>query len=154
MLENYDAARIEVDPAALWSYYEKNLKVSIDEFALYIKSINGMWGDLKLGWAGQTKEEAESFFGRWDASMLALFGRDDGTTTVLGAEPEYPGRGEALLGKIRWAVGAVSENFANAEGTVKAMFQGFRDHGEGKPDPTTGPPAPNDVVDMDYEYRT
>jgi hypothetical protein len=67
----------------------------VGEIVDNLEAIGEAITDLKLGWAGETAEEAKAFFDTWTMAMYRLFGSKkypkDGTLGVIGSALQYAG---------------------------------------------------------------
>ncbi|GAA1685869.1 WXG100 family type VII secretion target [Fodinicola feengrottensis] len=118
--DNYDdvAKKIDVDPGQI----ELNA-VGIDGATTvlieHLNAIEQTWQSLKVGWAGQTKAEVDSFNADWSNAYTAMFGEMfDKNYDGKSVPPE----GHSALGKVRRVILAAASNYANAEESVSAEF--------------------------------
>ncbi|MFG2226735.1 WXG100 family type VII secretion target [Streptomyces sp. NPDC048644] len=72
-------------------------------------------GALQLGWAGQTQEEAESFFRRLDACMTSLFGK-------TGDEQS---QANSVLARVAFSLTLAGNNYLSAEDAISKEFGDF-----------------------------
>jgi hypothetical protein len=115
---NYDdaAKKIDVDPGQI-----ELDAIGIDGVTTVIvghmNTIATTWQGLKLGWAGQTKAEVDSFNTDWLNATTAMFGEmfEKDNKTI-------PGEGHSALGKVRMLIMLAAANYANAEHGVSAAF--------------------------------
>ncbi|MFF9479620.1 WXG100 family type VII secretion target [Streptomyces sp. NPDC014733] len=109
----------------------------VADIATQISTINTVMSELKLAWAGQTKEEVESFYDRWDACMTDLFGKQGDEAS--GAN--------AVLPRIAFSLGAAGNNYLHAEDNIVKEFTEFKTQisadGSGS-DPNAAPKSIND----------
>ncbi|GAA3183874.1 MULTISPECIES: hypothetical protein [Streptomyces] len=109
----------------------------VENLASQISTINTVMSELKLAWAGQTKEEVEAFYERWDACMTDLFGKQGDEASAANA----------VLPRIAFSLGAAGNNYLHAEDSIVKEFTDFKnqissDGGGG--DPNAAPKNIND----------
>jgi hypothetical protein len=124
---NGSAQSIKVDPDALYhesSVVLQGLNTDVNDT---LNSIYTIWENLKLGWSGESSDEAKAFADEWRQMALRLFGPSDRNAEVT---PD-----QAILPKIAGSVGLASRNFAEVESAIIAAFNGF-----------TTPGSPDDSV--------
>jgi hypothetical protein len=109
--EFYDdpSIRINVNPDDMFQSATKGIPNLGGQIADSINRIVGTWNDLKLGWIGNTAEEAKDFNDRWAAAISELFGTK--------AEPD-----SGLLSQIANGIAMASLNYGGAEDVVTNMF--------------------------------
>ncbi|MFG2041281.1 WXG100 family type VII secretion target [Dactylosporangium sp. NPDC048998] len=101
---------IRVDPDGMFVTMNQALVLYGQGVADSIKRIIDIWNNLKLGWVGDTADEAKAFNDAWATAMINLFGTD-----------ENPDVG--ILTHIADAVILASINYGEAEDSVNKMFQ-------------------------------
>jgi uncharacterized protein YukE len=134
---NYDAIKLYVNPNELKGY-ARSLRDDANDIVNNINDIQNTFGDLKLGWAGKTADEAESFNDQWNSTMKELFGtKDDPGTGVLSA--------------ILMGVTAAASGYAYTEQAISTMFRQFSAQlsGAGQPSDGTQPSPTQDITDTD-----
>lgn len=77
----YNDQHITVSPDTM-AMAARTVERSVLAITEALKTINTCLSELKLSWGGDTKEEAEAFFGNWSSLMENLYG-DDGTYGLL-----------------------------------------------------------------------
>ncbi|MCB5906947.1 hypothetical protein [Streptomyces pinistramenti] len=87
----------------------------IENLSTQVGTIFHVLGDLKLGWAGQTQQEAEDFFTRLDACMTSIFGKADNEAS----------QGNSVLARVAVGLTAAGNNYLTAEDTVVKEFTDF-----------------------------
>jgi hypothetical protein len=100
---------IKVDPDAMFDTIRQALMAYGQGVTDSINRIIGIWNGLKLGWIGNTADEAQAFNDAWSAAMIKLFG--DEVNPQVG-----------ILNQIGESVMLASVNYAEAETTVVKMF--------------------------------
>jgi hypothetical protein len=98
-----------------------------------VLAIEQIMSDLKLGWAGQTSDEAKAFMDKWNAAMTALFGSKDM-------------KNSGSLVRVAMALQGAAFNYANATDGVMSIFQVLADDmapstSQSDPTQTIWPPA-------------
>jgi hypothetical protein len=104
--------RFNVDPVTLETR-GKNLKDLGQTIADSIDRINNIWSELKLGWMGNTADEAKDYIDRWNAVMDELFGSE-----------KHPEKG--VLNAIVEGVLTTAANFAVMEHSLFEFFTKFQ----------------------------
>jgi hypothetical protein len=105
-----------------------NLKDLGQAVADSIDRINKTWNDLKLGWMGDTADEAKAFVDRWNVVMGELFGSD-----------EHPEKG--ALNEIVTGVLTTAWIFGQTEHTLAEFFNDFKNGLAGGGGPSDTPPS-------------
>jgi hypothetical protein len=127
--ESYDSAgiNIKVDPDSIFN----SATLIIPDLGQYISdSVNRVvqiWNDLKLGWVGDTAQEAQDFNDRWSESIRELFGTGADSTS-------------GILSQIAGGIAMASVNYGQAEDVVTTMFTQTADalgSGGGSGDPVS-----------------
>ncbi|MFB6892567.1 WXG100 family type VII secretion target [Kitasatospora sp. NPDC056327] len=122
---------------------ENSLRSIVDSLV----AIETVLGELRLGWAGQTADQAKELFDQWNACMTELIGtrsadRPDGTP---GAFP-----------RLMTALGSAAANYDRAEDFVVTKLFGPLTAAIGSPPAGAGgpngynPPAKDPVTDPRY----
>jgi uncharacterized protein YukE len=89
-----------------------NIKNHNQTVADSLTNIANTLGDLQLGWAGKTAEEAKAFGDQWNAVAEELFGTDD-----------HPENG--VLNAIAGGVLTVADLFSKTEHAIADYFDKF-----------------------------
>ena len=107
----YDDASlvIKVDPDGMFVTMNQALVLDGQAIATSINRVVDIWNNLKLGWVGNTADEAKAFNDAWSAAMTNLFGTDK--------DPEV-----GILNQIANGVITASINYGEAEVSVNKMF--------------------------------
>jgi hypothetical protein len=106
------------------------IRVELDSFTLVLEPIKALAqqistactdiinkvGDLKLGFAGATADEVQSFFDAWGLALRQLFGNGD-----PNASEDESGTFNILIG----ALYAVGSNYDQTEDFLASNFGGF-----------------------------
>ena len=103
---------IRVDPVNLFRQVDNALEVYGRRIADSINGIVDTWNELKIGWVGRTKEEAEAFNDEWTAAISTLYGSKK--------DPEA-----GILTQIGQLVGSAAINYGHIETVVTKMFRDF-----------------------------
>jgi hypothetical protein len=108
--ESYDdaGASIKIDPDNVYQSATVAVPALGAEIADSVNRVVQIWSDLKLGWVGNTAQEAQDFNDRWSASIGALFGGAGSTSGVLS--------------DISDGIARASVNYGQAEDVVTNMF--------------------------------
>ncbi|MEU3708679.1 WXG100 family type VII secretion target [Streptomyces catenulae] len=109
----------------------------VANLATQINTINTVMSQLKLAWAGRTKEEVESFYDRWDACMTDLFGK----------EGDAASSENAVLPRIAFSLGAAGNNYLRAEDSIVKEFTDFKTQISGDGSGADPNAAPKDIND-------
>ncbi|WP_399082475.1 WXG100 family type VII secretion target [Streptomyces sp. BBFR2] len=88
----------------------------VANLASQISTINSVMSNLKLAWAGRTKDEMQAFYDRWDACMTDLFGKHGDDASAANA----------VLPRIAFALGAAGNNYLQAEDNIVREFTEFK----------------------------
>lgn len=109
--ESYDNAgiTIKVDPDDIFKFATVAIPRLGEEVANSVGRIVQIWNDLKLGWVGDTAQEAQDFNDRWSSNIAELFGGKGG-----------PGVG--ILDQIADGISMAASNYGGAEDVVTNMF--------------------------------
>jgi uncharacterized protein YukE len=82
---DYDHSTLNIDPPAMVKSAEQ-MNTIVGRVADTLKSMGDTVFGLKLGWAGQSSQEAEQFLNQWNSTMHKMFGtQDDPESGVLTA---------------------------------------------------------------------
>jgi hypothetical protein len=118
---------IKVDPDMMCLAMLRVLDIYGPAVADSVDRIVSVWNGLKLGWVGNTVDEAQVFNDEWNAAMSKMFGTQDD-----------PGSG--ILSRIGAGVLQASVNYGEAEAAVVKMFREMSDRlnaaGDGGGDPS------------------
>jgi hypothetical protein len=109
---NYDGSgtTISVNASDLYQWSMQVMPNYGKEIADSVNRIVKTWNDLKIGWVGNTADEAQDFNDRWAASISELFGTD--------AEPAA-----GILSRIANGITMASVNYDAVEDVVTNMFK-------------------------------
>jgi hypothetical protein len=109
--EYYDSsgASIKIDPDAVYQSATVTMPALGAEISDSVSRVVQIWNDLKLGWVGNTAQEAQDFNDRWSASIGQLFGAAGDPST-------------GILSKITAGVAMAGVNYGQAEDVVTNMF--------------------------------
>jgi hypothetical protein len=100
---------IKVDPDAMFDTIRQAVMGYGQGVVDGINRIIMVWNSLKLGWIGNTADEAQAFNEAWSAAMIKLFG--DEVNPQVG-----------ILNQIADGVTLASINYGETEATVVKMF--------------------------------
>ncbi len=103
--------RLTIHPNLIWEHAQtlKDLGMIIAE---RVTAIHTVWRDLKVGWVGDTSDEADAFNNEWNDALKKMFGTE--------ADPESGVLNQAVAG-----TGMAALNYGVTEATVTMMFQEF-----------------------------
>ena len=109
--QNYDDASlvVKVDPVRMFEVAKVDATMRGQAITDSIVRVQNIWKGLKLGWVGQTSDQADQFNSRWNVVMSELFGAQGGDVGILN--------------QIMGCVIGASCNYGDAESTVIQMFQ-------------------------------
>lgn|GEM_PF-6658879 len=109
--DNYDNdQKITVSPVQI-EQYATSLNATVDDLNAHMDTIGKTWKSLKLGWAGQTETEVDSFNTQWTGAVTQMFGDPNADPNSKDVPPE----GQAALGKIQALVKAAASTYAHTE---------------------------------------
>jgi len=138
---NYDYARINVDPQGLAQHADKLSSLATDVANMTLQMENATF-QLKLGWAGDTADDAQKFSDRWVAVMKDMFGTDDKNDT----NPSDSGVLNVMAGGLH----AVAEGFGMVENAIAGSFSQLSDSLKNPSDGATPSKAPSDAKDKNW----
>ncbi|MFE0462668.1 WXG100 family type VII secretion target [Kitasatospora sp. NPDC058965] len=102
---------IAVDPELLVNLGKQVLGM-LEGIGADVAGIFTTLGDLELGWAGQTADEAKEFFDRLDACLTALYGRAGDADSAK----------TSLVGRVAAALDIAGNNYLAAEDAIVDLF--------------------------------
>jgi hypothetical protein len=103
---------IKVNPDGLFLCADGDIPMFSERIVESLNRIVDVWKGLKLGWVGNTSDEAEAFNRAWKTAMTRLFGSE--------SDPE-----SGIVNQIASAVATASGNYAQTEHIVTQMFLGI-----------------------------
>jgi hypothetical protein len=108
---SYDNAgiNIRVDPDAIFPTATVAIPSLGGDISDSVNRILQIWNDLKIGWVGNTAQEAQDFNDRWAASISELFGTQGDPSS-------------GILTQITDGVALAASNYGQAEDVVTNMF--------------------------------
>jgi hypothetical protein len=113
---------IKVDPQDMYRIAHLTIPHYGGTIADSINGIGNVWENLKLGWVGNTADEAQAFNNEWQQSIQQLFGTQDD-----------PGMG--ILAKIAAGAELAAGDYDQTELGVAKMFTEFNSQLSAAPDP-------------------
>jgi hypothetical protein len=110
--EFYDNAgiSIRVDPDTIFQVAAVSIPSLGEDVANSVSRVVQIWNDLKLGWVGNTAQEAQDFNDSWTTSISELFGGGKG------------GPATGILAQIADGAAMAASNYGQAEDVVTNMF--------------------------------
>lgn len=103
-------------PNAMYQYAHRWMPGVIADIEESWKSVGAIWAELKLGWTGQSSEEAKEFNDRLQTAQNEMFGKKGATE-----EQDQPG----IMRLSRAVAVHASSSYYEAEMTVTKMFDDF-----------------------------
>ncbi|MGW3181532.1 WXG100 family type VII secretion target [Kitasatospora sp. NPDC001119] len=138
---DYDTVKLTI-PLHEMAAAKTTVETSLNNILDSLVTIEQTLADLKLGWAGQTADQAKAIFDQWNACMAELVG------TKTKAKPDGA---DGVFQRLMIAVGSAAANYDHAEDFIVTKLFAPLTAAIGAPstgtgDPNAYNPPPKDLV--------
>lgn len=126
--KDYNAIKISADPITMTDCSDR-ISDAAQNISTALGDIMTCLSDLRLSWTGDSADVADDFNQRWSKTTGDLYGTELSELVnilTLGGLYTVDPAAEGVIPVVTQGVAKAAQNYANAEGAVKTMFDNLR----------------------------